>query len=500
MEGKDNIESSFSRIKLKKLFHFSQYFFMIFLLFCFSFGNALNGLAAVLNIEILSNITTTNNSLTTPINRYSPIISNQPVTFTITGEALANVSANLIGTKYAALVIPIELANKVQPVNPASISTDVIIDLTEVAVLDATLAAINDLTTLLTQISSGALGDLTGVTFNTTQIYQQLNLLNNLENTGHADFTQSMALSPDGRLIYINLDSGLGPILADDLKTILADLSMAVTNLEATGTGIVGTATAIAINTALNLLKPTLTGAISVVMPLLTGTGIGIQQLADASVIGDTSIQMPTTVSGPGAILTLLDAKFVGTVVKTDLLDINLLSTADGSSYIYFSSQQFSLNSSLLPANLHFGTHAIQTKLDETFNATENGEDNASLTTAIVEITDTRTEEKNWGVKVSQNNNWSNGSETLADAIVTINGGTLSSSGIPLSAITSISNSSVSLTSGDQQNVVLVSGTAMTGTVSLNLSSFTLFVPKNSQKKPVNYETVLVWTLSDGPP
>ena len=71
-------------------------------------------------------------------------------------------------------------------------------------------------------------------------------------------------------------------------------------------------------------------------MPLLAVGGSGVNELVDASLLGATTVTLPTTVSTPQNLSNNLDARFVGTVVQTDLLDVNLLATADGVSNIYF--------------------------------------------------------------------------------------------------------------------------------------------------------------------
>ena len=76
--------------------------------------------------------------------------------------------------------------------------------------------------------------------------------------------------------------------------------------------------------------------AVSGALPLLAVGGSGVNELVDASLLGATTVTLPTTVSTPQNLSNNLDARFVGTVVQTDLLDVNLLATADGVSNIYF--------------------------------------------------------------------------------------------------------------------------------------------------------------------
>ncbi|MBL1224245.1 adhesive domain-containing protein [Enterococcus sp. BWR-S5] len=453
--------------------------------------------AAVLNVEILSDIHTVNNSGTTSSQRWQATAANQPVNFTISGAGLADVSANLVGKKYGVLVIPPELANKVKANGSSQVHTNITVDLSKVGVLTATLTAVNDLVSLIDRIQKGLVADLTGVSLNLGEVNKQLALLDALKNFGAADFQQSMTLSADGRAIYFSLDDGIGPILAQNLSTILTNLSSAVSALQVTGTGLIGAASAITINAALGLLKPTLVNAITTVKPLLAVGGTGVQQLADASVLGSTTIQMPTLVSGPGSITGNLDAKFVGTVIKSSIIDIDLLSTANGLSYIYFAGETFAMNNTLLPDSLNFGVHPIQTKLDELFTATQGGVAGAAQTTGTVSVTDTRSTVKNWQIKVAQSNQWNSSGVELSTPVLRIYGGTLTTD--YSTGVRSISGQNIELINGSQQELMAVSGVTASGTTSLALPKFDLFVPKNTAKKIGQYETTLIWTVTESP-
>lgn len=454
--------------------------------------------AAVLDVEILSDLQTVNNSSTTPTVRWQPTVSNQAVDFTITGAALANVSVNLTGQKYGVLVIPLELANKVSAGGQAEVNTNVTVDLSEVAVLTATLTAVNNLANLISNIQNGITAPLTGVTLNLDEVNKQINLLNAVSNFGAAQFSQAMTLSDDGQALYFSLDDGLGPILADNVSTILTNLSNAVDALQATGTGMAGTASALTINLALAPVKSAVTSAIAVAKPLLALGGTGVRQLADASALGNTTINMPTNVSGPGSITNDLDAGFIGTVIRSDLIDINLLSTANAVSYIYFAGETFMLDQTLLPDSLNFGTHPIQTKLDETFSATQGGAEEGANTVGTIQVTDTRSTAKNWQVKVTHVGQWVNNEAALEAAAFKIYGGTLTSS-FSSANVRSISGTTMNLSDNTQQEVMAVFGTSATGTTKLEISKFELFVPKNTDKQIGQYDTKLVWTVTESP-
>ena len=69
--------------------------------------------AAVLDIELLSNVTSNNDSGTSTSNRWTAANQNQPVNFTVSGGALADASAVFSGQKQAVLVVPPELRGNV---------------------------------------------------------------------------------------------------------------------------------------------------------------------------------------------------------------------------------------------------------------------------------------------------------------------------------------------------------------------------------------------------
>ena len=292
--------------------------------------------AAVLDIELLSNVTSNNDSGTSTSNRWTAANQNQPVNFTVSGGALADASAVFSGQKQAVLVVPPELRGNVAAAGSAAINTNVTIDLSKVTFLTAVLNAANDLTNVITQITSGALGNLTGVDIDLTEVNRQLELVNNIENLGAASFTAPETLAADGSYISAPISDGLGLVLAQNVSNILQDLNAAVQALEAKGTSIPSNLVATAINAALLPVKGTVNVAVSGALPLLAVGGSGVNELVDASLLGTTTVTLPTTVSTPQNLSNNLDARFVGTVVQTDLLDVNLLATADGVSNIYF--------------------------------------------------------------------------------------------------------------------------------------------------------------------
>ena len=288
-------------------------------------SNQITAQAAALNIDLLQNITSSNNSGTSTTNRWTSNSGSHNVDFTISGGALANISV-LPGTRYATLVVPPELRGYVAATGNTSVSTNITIDFNKVALITAIVNAgdtlISDIAPLL---SSNPL-----VTLNLAQVTQQLNLLRGIQDIGGATFTSTTTLSNENALLSAPLDDGVGHILSLNVKTILQNLETAVNNLNATGPG------AIAVNAALTPLKLVLNGAIDdVLLPLTNGTGNILDLLLNVSALGDTTITIPTKITAPTTIQSNIDAKFVGSAVQTTLLDVNILSGANGISYVY---------------------------------------------------------------------------------------------------------------------------------------------------------------------
>nr|WP_285046847.1 Ig-like domain-containing protein [Lactococcus petauri] len=144
-------------------------------------------------------------------------------------------------------------------------------------------------------------------------------------------------------MIIVDLDKGLGPILANNVINILQDLKLAVNDLNVTVTASdpLGTLhlTAATLNTTLAPIKTALTVAIDgVLTPVLNDAGVLTQQLLDVSLLGSTTVNVPTTINIPTTSTTqgTVTSKFVGTIVQSDILDVSLFSGSDSSSNIYW--------------------------------------------------------------------------------------------------------------------------------------------------------------------
>ncbi|AFW91842.1 Hypothetical protein, extracellular, LPXTG-anchored [Lactococcus cremoris subsp. cremoris UC509.9] len=287
-------------------------------------SNQITAKAAALNIDLLQNITSSNNSGTTTSNRWASGSGTRNVDFTIAGGALAKV-ALLSGPRYAVLTIPQELRGYVAANGNTSVTTNITIDFNKVALINAIVSAGDTFVAGVATI----LGNNPLASINLTEVTTQLNLLKGSQNIGGGTFTSATTLNGNS-VLSAPLNDGMGAILAQNVRTILENLRTAVSNLSATGLA------APAANTALALIKPALITAIdNVLVPLVNGTGGILDLLLNASALGNTRITIPTKITAPPSIQSNLDARFVGSAVQTNLLDVDVLSGADGVSYVY---------------------------------------------------------------------------------------------------------------------------------------------------------------------
>ncbi|WP_407124631.1 adhesive domain-containing protein, partial [Weissella paramesenteroides] len=293
--------------------------------------------AAVISGELLSNVQGGNDSGSSTSMPLDNTKDNN-VNFTLSGGALADASVVDSDNKVVALAVPDNLVGKVSPNGDASIDTAVTIRLNKVPLLQTLVTATNNLGSALTGLVDSTTGSLVGIDLNTQAVFDQLDALNSLLNTGQGNFTSTIHVSSDGTYLYADLNDGLGNVLAQNLTNILQNLKNAVNGLTATATNPlnpVTVGTAATINTTLAPLKLAVNTTINGLQAVLGPTGNLVSQLADAAVLGDTTITLPTTIS---ANTSTDEQVFVGTVVNSDFIDINLLKTANGSSSVFFGS------------------------------------------------------------------------------------------------------------------------------------------------------------------
>ncbi|RZI49854.1 LPXTG cell wall anchor domain-containing protein [Lactococcus kimchii] len=278
--------------------------------------------AAVLEVDALTNVSSSNSSNTSPLNRWNSQAGTQNVNFTISGNGVTSVTVNPT-PRYVVLTVPQELRGYVSPTAASAVTSNITVDLNQVALLTTLVQAGN---TFLSGVA-GLGNNLTGLDLN--PVIQQLNLLQSVQNIGGANLNVPTTMTSDGALISGQLDGEIGRVASANLIDILNNLKNAVNALQLTGLSA-------PLNPALDTLKGPLNAAIDELLtPLTAGTGEIVNQLAQASVLGDTTASIPTQIDVPTSLQGDVDARFAGSVVQTSLLDVNLFSNANGVSYVY---------------------------------------------------------------------------------------------------------------------------------------------------------------------
>lgn len=440
--------------------------------------------AAILDVEVLTNVDISNTSGTTLNNRWQPHTENsREVTFEIAGTGRIDVDLNLIeGQRRGVLVYPSELIGQIEANGDAELEIATLLNLGEVPLLASVLKAISDL--LAIEIDLGL------VKIDLTEFTEQVDLLYQIENLGVQSFVNS--IDSTNEYASVDIDNALSVLLSslliDRLNNVLAAAKRIKVEVRIP---ILGDLLGSVLSGAVNLVTGTLTTLLSA---LLAPTELlNLQaQLLDASVLGSTSIKMPMIVNRPKEMMEDLDARFVGTVSKEALINLNLLTHSDNETFIYFAPNRFEMNLKL-PKTLDFGTHRIQTKRPEILPARQKGE---------IKLIDTRNGTRNINLSVTQTQIWKHQEKEhyLETADINMNLGQLTGEygdGILIFP----EDSKIILSSFNvNQAVPIVSMDEVSDSVILDLPSisFELHIPENTEKYTGAYQTSLVWTLSDG--
>ncbi|MBO0452761.1 adhesive domain-containing protein [Candidatus Enterococcus murrayae] len=439
----------------------------------FLFLTSSNMIVSAVSVDLFATTQVNNNSGTTAASPYLNV-SQKPVNFTINGTT-TGVGLIKTGKKYVLISVPSQLSGKVTPNGSSTVTTSVTIPLADLP--------IGGLLTLLTTLVS---------TINTLlplnpSLQAPLNSLNqaisNLKNENYGNQNLSVATEQlSATLLGVNISQGLLPILTSTLSNRLTDLNNVLNTLP------------------LGLIGVILTQVLSSVNGLITALGNPNStistNLVSASILGSTNVSMPTFVTSPTGLTQNYAAAIRGGIVQTDDLTIQLLSNFGGNTTIYFGAGELAMKSELLPTNLNFGTHQVQTKIDETWKAYIGGNSANPLQTGTIRIDDTRTTAKAWQLKVAQANNWTSGQKSLSNARLDIALGALNTN---FQNYFAVDNQTIQMSPSNQVTLMSLSNTTAAGYVELPLNQFQLFVPKNTPRQTGSYQTTLQWTISNTP-
>ncbi|MDN6584668.1 MAG: WxL domain-containing protein [Enterococcus sp.] len=439
----------------------------------FLFLASSNLIVSAVSVDLFATTQVKNSSGTTAAAPYLNV-SQKPVTFTIDGTT-TGVGLIKTGKKYALISVPSPLSGKVTPNGSSMVTTTVTIPLADLPV--GSLLGL--LSTLVSTIN--------GLLFLNPSLQAPLNSLNqainNLKNENYGN--QNLPITTEqlsATLLGVNISQGLLPILTGTLSNRLVDLKNVLNTLPL---GLIGA-----------ILTSVLSSVDGLITALANPNSTISTNLVSASILGSTTVSIPTFVTSPTGMTQDYAAIVRGGIVQTDDLTIQLLSNFGGSTNLYFSAGSVVMKSEGLPTNLNFGSHPIQTKVDETWNAHVGGSNANPLQTGKIRIEDTRTIAKSWQLKVSQDTNWSSGQKNLANARMNMMVGAWNTN---FQNYTGVSNQTIQLAPGNQITLMTLGSTNAPGYVELPLNQFQLFVLKNTPKQTGSYQTTLRWTISATP-
>ena len=339
--------------------------------------------ASLVSAEIFSNVQASNDSGTSAAAPYSNPGDTNPVNFTISGSNAVTLDV-LNGDKVAIVGVPKGLTGFVQPNGNARVSTNITLQLEDIAAIQTLIGtltpAVDTLVGTVDALVNQNLADALGipetingfpnllyqaasivdisqvVSVNLDDIYEQLDLLNQLGQFGQADFEVPAGLTDNERALIANVDDGLFIVVNQRIQSILENLKQAqiqvsilggASNIPGIGSLIDGVNTLV--QETVNTAKATLNVTVDAAQAVLNGTTDLADQIASASVLGQTTVVMPTTVTTPTTSELIAngvtnpsnpyEARFAGTFSQSNLLTLDLFTDEDGNNSIWLAAE-----------------------------------------------------------------------------------------------------------------------------------------------------------------
>ncbi|MCU7699819.1 Ig-like domain-containing protein [Enterococcus gallinarum] len=339
--------------------------------------------ASLVSAEIFSNVQASNDSATSAAAPYSNPGDTNPVNFTISGSNAVTLDV-LNGDKVAIVGVPKGLTGFVQPNGNARVSTNITLQLENIAAIQTLIGtltpAVDTLVGTVDALVNQNLADALGipetingfpnllyqaasivdisqvVSVNLDDIYEQLDLLNQLGQFGQADFEVPAGLTDNERALIANVNDGLFIVVNQRIQSILENLKQAqiqvsilggASNIPGIGSLIDGVNTLV--QETVNTAKATLNVTVDAAQAVLNGTTDLADQIASASVLGQTTVVMPTTVTTPTTSeliangvtnpLNPYEARFAGTFSQSNLLTLDLFTDEDGNNSIWLAAE-----------------------------------------------------------------------------------------------------------------------------------------------------------------
>lgn len=339
--------------------------------------------ASLVSAEIFSNVQASNDSATSAAAPYSNPGDTNPVNFTISGSNAVTLDV-LNGDKVAIVGVPKGLTGFVQPNGNARVSTNITLQLENIAAIQTLIGtltpAVDTLVGTVDALVNQNLADALGipetingfpnllyqaasivdisqvVSVNLDDIYEQLDLLNQLGQFGQADFEVPAGLTDNERALIANVNDGLFIVVNQRIQSILENLKQAqiqvsilggASNIPGIGSLIDGVNTLV--QETVNTAKATLNVTVDDAQAVLNGTTDLADQIASASVLGQTTVVMPTTVTTPTTSELIAngvtnpsnpyEARFAGTFSQSNLLTLDLFTDEDGNNSIWLAAE-----------------------------------------------------------------------------------------------------------------------------------------------------------------
>jgi LPXTG-motif cell wall-anchored protein len=339
--------------------------------------------ASLVSAEIFSDVRAVNDSGTSASLPYATPGNTNPVNFTLTGSSAVSLNV-LNGDKVAIVGVPKGLTGFVQPNGNTSVSTNITLQLGDIAAIQTLIGTLTPAVDTLANTvdalvnrnladaleipktiagfpnplySAASIVDVSQViSVNLDEIYQQLDLLNQLGQFGQANFEVPTGLTDNERALIANVDDGLFIVVNQRIQEILNNLKQAqiqvrildgASNILGIGTLIDGINTLV--QETVNTAKATLNVTIDAAQAVLNGTTDLADQIASASVLGQTTVVMPTTVTTPTTSELIAngvtnpsnpyEARFAGTFSQSNLLTLDLFTDEDGNNSIWLAAE-----------------------------------------------------------------------------------------------------------------------------------------------------------------
>lgn len=270
--------------------------------------------AAIVGLELLNNLSSQNDSQTTNEYRWPVNEVQKRVVFTIEGNETVDLGQIvLVGTKKkAVVVIPETMLNQVSVGNEqANFNGNILLEKNNMPVFTTLITTVSGAVgTLLDGVTNLLKGKVLGlitlsdvVSVNTGDLSAKLKELTDLSALNNVAFSENVTLTADGKAVVVELDNGLAMKLQDTVNQLLDELKAIELKISllpgAENLPLIGEILKIVngtLTTSVKALEATLDSTITLAQNTFNSTESLLKQLADGSVLADSTIDIPTEI------------------------------------------------------------------------------------------------------------------------------------------------------------------------------------------------------------